>query len=131
MLLELILTHSIRPVPTALEVSDDLTPDTAEDRYTRIQNSKEFIELRAKHRGFVFPVAIMFFLCYMGYVVLSAYAPDFMSEPVFGSVNVALLLGVLEFVITAAVTTWYVTFARRELDTRVDAIRAQNGETTE
>ena len=88
------------------------------------QQSERFQTLKRKHRGFVFPVAVLFLVWYFAYVLLAAYAKDFMATPVFGNVNVGLLFGLGQFVTTFAVTTWYVVYANRHLDPLADEIRA-------
>lgn len=84
--------------------------------YRAVQQSEEFQRLRSKHRKFVFPVLGACLVWYLAYVLLAGYAHDFMSTPVFGSVNVAILLGLAQVVTTFAVTMWYVSYANRELD---------------
>ena len=91
--------------------------------FERIQASPPFQELKRRHRSFVFPVAIGFLVWYFAYVLLAAYAHEFMATPVFGNVNIGLLLGLGQFVTTFAITTWYVSFANRRLDPAADAIR--------
>ena len=91
--------------------------------FERIQASPPFRELKKRHRNFVFPVAIGFLVWYFAYVLLADYAHEFMSTPVFGNVNIGLLLGLGQFVTTFAITTWYVSFANRRLDPAADAIR--------
>lgn len=102
--------------------------DRTRTRYQQIQDSREFGELRHTHRRFVFPIALVFLLWYMLYVVLAAYAPGFMSQQLFGAVNVGLIFGLLQFVTTAVVTLLYVRFTRRVLDPMVDDLRASAGE---
>jgi uncharacterized membrane protein (DUF485 family) len=46
-----------------------------------------------------------------------------MSTPVFGSINVAILLGLAQVVTTFAVTMWYVRFANKRLDPLAEQIR--------
>ncbi|WP_207344572.1 DUF485 domain-containing protein [Arthrobacter sp. E3] len=87
------------------------------------QNSEEFQKLRKSHRNFVFPVAIGFLVWYFAYVLLAAYAHDFMSIKVWGNFNVGLILGLLQFVTTFGITTWYVTYANRKLDPQAAVIR--------
>jgi len=77
------------------------------------------MELRSRLRRFVFPVTLLFFVWYLGYVVLAAYATDFMSHRLFGSVNVGLVLGLSQFVTTMAITLWYRSYARRRIDPKV------------
>ena len=67
-----------------------------------------------------------FFLVWYGlYVVLGAFAHDFMAIKVFGNVNVGLLIGLGQFLTTFVITGLYVRFANRELDPRAAAIRAE------
>ncbi|MDQ7802232.1 DUF485 domain-containing protein [Amycolatopsis sp. A133] len=95
--------------------------------YPAIQASPEFVSLRRRFRGFVFPMSFAFFAWYMTYVLLAAYAHDFMSRKVFGQVNVGILLGLGQFVSTALVTWLYLRYARRRLDPRVAELRARAG----
>jgi uncharacterized membrane protein (DUF485 family) len=95
--------------------------------YTAIQASPEFVSLRRRFRGFVFPMSFAFFAWYMTYVLLAAYAHDFMSRKVFGQVNVAILLGLGQFASTALITWLYLRYARRRLDPRVAELRARAG----
>src|SRR5215207_2120811 len=91
--------------------------------YRAIQQSPEFQTLRRTHRSFVFPVLGACLLWYIAYVLLAGNAHDFMSTPVFGSVNVAILLGFAQVVTTFAVTMWYVHFANKRLDPLAEQIR--------
>ena len=95
--------------------------------FTAIHDSPEFAALRRRYRLFVFPMAALFFLWYLTYVLLAAYARGFMSHRLFGLVTVGLVLGLLQFVSTAAITIGYVRYARRQLDPRVAAIREGAG----
>ncbi|MEN4475622.1 DUF485 domain-containing protein [Mycolicibacterium cosmeticum] len=90
-----------------------------------MQDSPEFQELRSKLRRFVFPMTAFFLVWYGLYVVLGAFAHDFMATKVFGNVNVGLLLGLGQFVTTFLITGIYVRFANRELDPRAAAIRSE------
>lgn len=107
---------------TAPDVPTNENPD-----FTAIHESPEFGELRRRFRRFVFPMCALFFLWYLGYVLLAAYAREFMSHRLVGSVNVGLVLGLLQFVSTLAITAGYLRFARRCLDPAVAAIRAKAG----
>ncbi|NNH71065.1 DUF485 domain-containing protein [Nocardia uniformis] len=95
---------------------------TAED-FVAMQASPEFQELRTRLRRFVFPMAVLFLTWYLVYVLLGAYAHDFMATEVFDNINVGLLLGLAQFVSTFLITGLYVKFANRELDPRAAAIR--------
>lgn len=93
--------------------------------FVEMQASPEFQELRKKLRNFVFPVSIFFLVWYTIYVLLGAYANDFMGTPVFGNINVGILLGLAQFVTTFVITGIYVKFANRELDPRAAKIREE------
>ena len=93
--------------------------------YVAIQESEKFTRLRKSHRSFVFPLAVFFLVWYFVFVLLGAYAHDFMATPVFGLVNVGLLLGLGQFVTTFAITGWYVWYANRKLDPQSTEIRGE------
>jgi uncharacterized membrane protein (DUF485 family) len=95
--------------------------------YDRIQHGKEFGALRKTFRRFAFPMSLLFFAWYMTYVLLAAYAHDFMSTKVFGQINVGLLMGIGQFASTALITFVYVKFANRFLDPKVERLRASVG----
>jgi uncharacterized membrane protein (DUF485 family) len=90
-----------------------------------MQRSEEFIGLRKALRGFVFPMTAAFFLWYALYVILSAYARDFMATKVVGNINVALIFGLLQFVSTFLIAWLYARFADRKLDPTADRLRAE------
>jgi len=76
-------------------------------------------------RRFVFPMSALFLIWYSAYVLLGAFAHDFMAIKVWGNINVGLLIGLGQFVSTFVITAIYVRFANRELDPRAAAIRAE------
>ena len=93
--------------------------------YLAVQASPEFQELRNRLRRFVFPMSALFLIWYFVYVLLGAFAHDFMAIKVWGNINVGLLVGLGQFVSTFVITAIYVRFATRELDPRAEAIRAE------
>lgn len=103
------------------EAPDRRTPSA--DEWLEVQASPQFQDLRNRLRRFVFPMTALFLLWYLSYVLLGAYAHDFMATKVFGNINVGLLLGLGQFVSTFLITGLYVRFANRELDPRAAAIR--------
>jgi uncharacterized membrane protein (DUF485 family) len=106
------------------------TPAAAPDRYVAVQRSDEFAGLRKALRGFVFPMTVAFFGWYALYVILSAYARDFMGTKLVGNINVALVFGLLQFVSTFLIAWLYARYADRNLDPVGDRIRAEIGEVT-
>jgi uncharacterized membrane protein (DUF485 family) len=97
--------------------------DLSKVDYHAVQQSPEFQQLRRTHRSFVFPVLAACLVWYFAYVLLAVYAVDFMSTRVFGSINVAMLLGLAQVVTTFAVTMWYVSWANKHLDPKSEQIR--------
>jgi uncharacterized membrane protein (DUF485 family) len=95
------------------------------DRYVEVARSEEFAGLRKALRSFVFPMTAAFFLWYALYVLLSAYARDFMGAKVFGNINVALVFGLLQFVSTFVIAWWYARYADRNLDPPAERLRLQ------
>jgi uncharacterized membrane protein (DUF485 family) len=104
--------------------NDARTPDVAASAdFKEVQATEQFKELRKRHRSFVFPMAIAFLLWYFAYVLLADYAVDFMSTKVWGNINVGLIMGLLQFVTTFAITGWYVSYCNRRLDPIAAEIR--------
>lgn len=96
---------------------------TAGVDFPAAQRSPEFQELRKTHRSFVFPLAVAFLIWYLLYVVLAMYAPQLFAIKVAGNVNLGVILGLLQFVTTFAITGAYVAFANSKLDPKATAIR--------
>ncbi|OLL75847.1 putative membrane protein [Pseudonocardia sp. Ae168_Ps1] len=94
------------------------TPD-----WGTVQASDDFQQLRRRLRGFVFPVTAAFLAWYLLYVLLASFAADFMATPVLGNINLGLILGLLQFVSTFAITVAYVRFAGNTLDPLSSKIR--------
>ncbi|GGS30839.1 MULTISPECIES: DUF485 domain-containing protein [Actinokineospora] len=92
--------------------------------FVALQASPDFQRLRRRAVRFALPATVLFLVWYLTYVLLSAYAPGFMSQPVFGAVNVGLLFGMLQFVSTVVITLLYGRYAKRRVDPEVDAVRA-------
>ena len=92
--------------------------------YIATQHSPEFQELRSRLRRFVFPMTAFFLIWYATYVLLGAFAHDFMATKIIGNINVGLVLGLGQFVTTFLITGLYVKFANKVLDPRAAAIRS-------
>ena len=105
--------------------NDAQSPDAAAASvdFEQVQSTEQFQELRKRHRSFVFPMAVAFLLWYFAYVLLADYAVGFMSTKVWGNVNIGLILGLLHFVSTFAITGWYVSYSNRKLDPIASEIR--------
>jgi uncharacterized membrane protein (DUF485 family) len=96
-----------------------------EQRYVAMQQSPEFQDLRRRYRGWVLPVAAVSLVWYFAYVALAAYASGFMGRAVYGNINIGLVMGLLQFVSTFAVTALYVRHADHVLDPASSRLRRQ------
>jgi uncharacterized membrane protein (DUF485 family) len=68
-------------------------------------------------------MTVAFFLWYLLYVLLSAYARGFMGAKIIGHINVALVFGLLQFVSTFLIAWYYSRFAAAKVDPTADKIR--------
>jgi uncharacterized membrane protein (DUF485 family) len=98
------------------------TETTPTERYLAVQRSDDFVLLRRKIRRFIFPMTVAFLLWYALYVLMSAYARDFMSIKIVGNINVALVFGLLQFLSTFLIAWYYSRYASRELDPLADKV---------
>ena len=81
-----------------------------------IERSPEFQELVRRRRGFVVPCTIFFLAWYLGFILLCAYAPDFMGESVYQGLTVGYCLALTQFVMVFVLGLWYLRKADREFD---------------
>lgn len=91
--------------------------------YQDVQDSPDFRELRSRLRRFVFPASIGFLVWYLAFIMLASYAREFMAIKVLGNINMGLVIGLLQFVSTFALTTIYVRYAERRLDPLAEQLR--------
>lgn len=100
-------------------------PYPSPDEFAAVQQSAEFAELRGSYRSFAFPLTVAFIAWYLLYVLLSNYAGDFMGTKVAGNINVALVLGLAQFLTTFLIAWWYARHAAAELDPKAEAIKSR------
>jgi len=99
-----------------------VTPDSHDQAarhdpvYDRLAEMREFGDLRHRYRRFVFPASIAFLSWYFLYVILSMFAPGLMGTQVVGTINVALVIGLLQFVTTFLLAYLYSGYSNRNLD---------------
>ncbi|MGI5453686.1 DUF485 domain-containing protein [Streptomyces sp. CA-249302] len=98
-------------------------PSTEE--FEAVQESAEFGELRRSYRSFAFPLTVGFITWYLLYVLLSNYADDFMGTKLFGNINVAMVLGLAQFLTTFLIAWWYSRHAAAQLDPKAEAIKSR------
>lgn len=91
--------------------------------WEEVQASPEFADLRKRFRGFAFPLTAAFLGWYFLYILLTAFARDFVSTPVIGNINIAFVLGILQFVSTFVIMWLYERHSSNVLDQASDDIR--------
>ncbi|NJP66485.1 DUF485 domain-containing protein [Streptomyces spiramenti] len=101
--------------PTTTEAGEPPEPDL-KARSVVMHSDPRFLELRSRLLRFVVPMSIAFLAWYILYVWMSGYARGVMDTQVLGSVNVALVFGVLQFVSTFGIAIWYSLYANRRFD---------------
>jgi uncharacterized membrane protein (DUF485 family) len=85
-----------------------------------IEDSPQFRELVTRRRRFVIPCTIFFLSWYMGFIVLCAYAPDFMGERVYEGLTVGYCLALTQFLMVFVLGIWYLRKAQAEFDPLAD-----------
>ncbi|MDA8371130.1 MAG: DUF485 domain-containing protein [Nocardiopsaceae bacterium] len=96
-----------------------------DDEWEKVQASPDFVNLRRRLRVFVFPMTVFFIAWYLLYVLLAAYASDFMAIKLASNINIGLVFGLLQFVSTFVITGLYVNYANQRLDPVAEKIRAE------
>lgn len=84
--------------------------------FRQVQQSEQFQTLRRTHRSFVFPLTVVFLVWYLAFVIVAAFAPEFMAIQVWGNINLGIILGLAQFLTTFIITGAYVAYANRKID---------------
>lgn len=107
-------------------------PEVTEEQIAALHDDPRFVDLKRRLFRFIVPATIGFLAWYLLYVLLSAYARDFMGTVVFGHVNVALLLGLGQFVSTFAIAWAYSRYTARHFDPQAEELQQviHDGEAT-
>jgi uncharacterized membrane protein (DUF485 family) len=91
--------------------------------WAETQASPEFQDLKRKFRGFAFPLTIAFLAWYFLYIILTAFAREWIATPVIGNINIALVLGLLQFASTFIIMWLYERHSTKNLDAASEKIR--------
>lgn len=106
-----------RPVSQPVPPQAPMPPRTdAAEVYRAVQASQAFQEIRRGYRGFAFPATGVFLGWYLLYLGAQAGAPELMRRQIAGPLNVAWLVGLLQFVSTFLLTWLYARNARTKRD---------------
>ena len=94
------------------------------------ERSPEFQELIRKRRAFIVPATIFYLGWFFGFILLTAYAEDFMAESVINGLTVGYCLALSQFIMVWVLTAVYLKRADRIFDplARKAAERAIQGE---
>ena len=90
-------------------------PQAAVD-WEAIERSPEFQELVHRRRAFVIPCVIFFLSWYLGFILLCAYAPDFMGDRVYQGLTVGYCLALTQFAMVFILGLWYLRKADSDFD---------------
>jgi uncharacterized membrane protein (DUF485 family) len=102
-----------------------VTTTQASEVWERTQQSEEFKTLKGRFRRFSFPMTIAFLAWYFIFVLLMTFARDWVSTPVFGNINIAMVLALLQFVSTLVIVIAYDMYSHRKLDGIREDLRQQ------
>ena len=96
--------------------------------WEEIERSPEFQELVKRRKAFVLPGTIFFLAWYMGFILLTAYAEDFMSRRVHEGLTVGYCLALTQFVMVLALGLLYLRKADREYDPLAQRVVTKAGD---
>jgi len=85
-----------------------------------IEKSDAFQELVRKRKAFVLPGTIFFLAWYMGFILLTAYAEDFMSERVSNGLTVGYCLALTQFLMVLVLGLLYLRMSANVFDPLAD-----------
>jgi uncharacterized membrane protein (DUF485 family) len=109
----------VEPSPTDTSAAPEeasVSAEAAAEVYREVQASAAFQEIRRGYRSFVFPASVAFLAWYLLYLGAQAAAPGLMRSQVAGPVNVAWLLGLLQFASTFLLAWFNARNARAKRD---------------
>lgn len=81
--------------------------------WEKLENDPSFQALTAEKTHFIVPATIFFIIYYFALPVSVGYFSDFMETKIIGSINLAYLFALSEFVMAWVLTGMYVSRARR------------------
>jgi uncharacterized membrane protein (DUF485 family) len=84
--------------------------------WEEIERSPEFQELVKRRKAFVLPGTIFYLSWYMGFILLVAYAEDFMARRVYEGLTVGYCLALTQFVMVLVLGLLYLRKSDREFD---------------
>ena len=95
-------------------MADDLQGQRVD--WEAIERTPEFQELVSKRRSFVLPATIFFLAWYMGFILLAAYAEDFMGERIYEGLTVGYVLALTQFLMVLVLGLMYLRRSEKVYD---------------
>ena len=92
-----------------------------------LEETPEFRRLVAERRRFVIPALCLFAVWFGGFLVLSAYARDFMRKQPIGHISWAFLLALSLIVMTWGIAFAYLRWSDRRLDPLAEQLASEAG----
>jgi uncharacterized membrane protein (DUF485 family) len=109
-----------RPTPARDDAggaaSDPSSSGEPQIDWAAIEREPEFQELVRARRSFVIPGTIFFLSWYMGFIVLTALAPDFMGERVYEGLTVGYVLALTQFLMVLVLGLLYLKKSEQVFD---------------
>jgi uncharacterized membrane protein (DUF485 family) len=102
------------------QLTESPTPD-----WEGLERSREFRELVTARRRFVVPALAVFVAWFGGFLLLTAYARDFMTKTPVGSLSWAYLLALSLIVMTWLIAWLYLRWSDRHLAPLAERLTAQ------
>jgi uncharacterized membrane protein (DUF485 family) len=105
------------------------SPERLDDasRWEGLEETSEFRQLMAARWRFVIPATIFFLAYYFALPILNGVAPDLMRTRVIGSVNIAYLFALSEFIMAWVLAWLYIRRANTVFDRLAEAVRRRAG----
>ncbi len=94
----------------------------------RVSVDPGFVKLRRRFAIQAGLLVAAFLGSYLSYLLLSAYARDFMSVQIVDSVNVALVMGIGQFLLTFVLAWAFGRFSARSIDPLAEQVRNRAAE---
>jgi uncharacterized membrane protein (DUF485 family) len=92
---------------------NELACGASETDWHAIAASQGFRDLTAIKKTFIVPAFLIFFIHYLALAVLVGYAPKLASTRVIGTVNIAYLFALSQFVVGWVIAALYLVAASR------------------
>ena len=107
-----------RPTPAREDAGGAASDASSEPQidWDAIEREPEFQELVRARRSFVIPGTIFFLSWYMGFIILTALAPDFMGERIYEGLTVGYVLALTQFLMVLVLGLMYLRRSERVFD---------------